>query len=75
MRQLLEDFKCKDYKELNKEGAFKIMLINICRHRKESYRYWKPTKKGFVLITNESYLEFYWIERNYRCTLDSNIYS
>ncbi len=75
MKQLLEDFKCKEYKELNKEGAFKMMLINICEHRKETYRYWKPTKKGFILITNESYLEFNWIEKDYRCTLDSNIYS
>lgn len=74
MKQLLEDFKCKDYKELNKEGSFKMMLINICGHRKETYRYWKPTKKGFALITNESYLEFSWIEKDYRCTLDSNIY-
>jgi len=57
MKQLLKDFNCKDYKELNKEGAFKMMLINICEHRKEKYRYWKPIKKGFVLITNESYLE------------------
>ena len=50
MKQLLEDFKCKDYKELNKEGAFKMMLINICEYRKETYRYWKPTKKGFLAL-------------------------
>jgi len=75
MRQLLKDFNCNTYNELNELPAFKIMLLNICKHRKESYRYWRPIKNGFILITKESYLEFLWVKKDYLCNVESNIYS
>lgn len=75
MKELLKDFKCKDYKELNKESAFKMMILNICNYRNEKYRYWKPGKGGFILITDKSFLEFEWKNKDYKCIVESDIYS
>ena len=74
-QQLLIDFGVKTTKELNKEQAFKIMLLNICKHRGEEYRYWKSSRNGFILITNQSFLEFEWKDKEYNCIVDSLIYS
>jgi len=74
MEKMLKDFNCKNYKELNKEGSFKMMLLNICKHRNENYRSWKPTKIGFILITNKSYLVFNWSKKDYNCVIEANIY-
>lgn len=75
MKQLLKDFNCNSFDELNKDGAFKMMLLNICNHRGEHYKYWKPDKKGFILITDEAYLKFYWENKDYKCMIEANIYS
>ena len=75
MKQILKDFKSKTFKELNNNMAFKTMILNICEHREEKYRYWKPSKDGFILITNESFLEFSWTNKDYFCTSEANVYS
>ena len=75
MIQILKDFKSKTFKELNDNMAFKTMILNICEHRAENYRYWKPSKHGFILITNESFLEFDWNNKDYFCITESNVYS
>ena len=71
----LKQFGCKTFTDLNKNAAFKMTLLNICDHRSEKYRFWRPIKYGFVLITDKSYLEFEFLCGEYKCVLDANIYS